>query len=85
MGVAVDEGQLAENLAGPEHVQNGLLAVRSQDADGDPSGGEQVQRVSGVPVVEDHLTFGEPPPPAGAQQLVPLTLLQAGETGHMVT
>ena len=68
-GVRKEEGELAEGLARPEHVEEHAVAVRSLEPGCKTAARDEVQRVGGIVPVEDHLAPRERPPARDREEL----------------
>jgi hypothetical protein len=68
--VRVDQGESTKHLPRTQNGDDRLVALRSQHPNRDPTGGQQMQRVGWITMVEDRLPFSEATMPPCPKQLI---------------
>ncbi len=80
-GRAVEEGQLAEEVAGPHRRQDRLVALLGGQHDLHGAGGDDEQRVARVALVEQDLAASEPAGPETGREPLEGGPIETGEQG----
>lgn len=81
-GGVVEQGQLAEEVAGAEDGQHDFMPFGGCVADLDLAADDQIEQAAGVAQVKDDLTQGEPPRHEALAQLLGVVFGHVGEKRH---